>query len=229
MACVECDITGRRVLVWGLGRLGGGVGATRWLVEQGGEVTVMDAAGERDLAQSVASLAGLPVRFRLGIEDTSLLGSTDLVVVNPAVNKRRSPFFACLARSGVPWTTELNLFMQRCPGFVVGITGTYGKSTTASMIATVLRAAAHEPKVFLGGNIGRSLLTELPGATNRRGIQPCDWVVVEMSSAQLEDLPRIDARPKAAVITNISPHHLDRHGSFDAYLKVKCGIVGCRA
>jgi len=241
------DFRGCRVLVWGLGRLGGGVGVTRWLVEQGADVTVMDRAAADNLSDSVASLDSLNVRYRLGTEDEALLEAADIVIVNPAIDKARSSFFASLVRRGVPWTTELNLFLERCPAFSIGVTGTYGKSTTAAMTAAALSeniggakprgstyadtsrglkprgsAYADAAAVFLGGNIGRSLLPDLQAMRAR------DWAVIEMSDAQLEDLPRIDARPNVAVITNVSLHHQSRHDSFEAYLAVKCRIVGDR-
>lgn len=215
---------GMRVLVIGLGRCGGGVGVTRWLAARGARVTVTDLADAASLDASVAAIADLDVAFHLGGHDMRDLDDADLVVVNPAVDKRRSSFFHAVRRKGVPWTTEINLFCARCPGIVIGVTGTYGKSTTCAMLAMVLRrwvdtgrapwGAAH-----LGGNIGVSLLAALPG------IRPGDPVVLELSNAQLEDLPRIQWAPPIAVVTNVSAHHLDRHGSFAAYADAKLNIA----
>ncbi len=215
---------GLRVLVVGLGRFGGGVGVTRWLVGQGAEVTVTDRAGRETLAQSIDALGDLDVTFRFGEHDPGELDSKDLVVVNPALRKAHSELFQAVARRGIPWTTELNLFCQRCPATVIGVTGTYGKSTTCAMLADALDAcrragAVNFTGVHLGGNIGRSLLTEL------KGIRTSDVVVLEMSSAQLEDLPRIDWAPCIAVITNLRPHHLDRYGTYAAYLAAKLNII----
>ncbi len=208
----------------GLGRFGGGVGVTRWLVSEGAIVTVTDQADPESLRESIAALEDFEVSWRLGGHDQRDLDVAELVVVNPAVPKRTSSFFAEVVRRQVPWTTEMNLFCERCPAAVVGVTGSYGKSTTCAMLAEVFEAArtAHRlgfRAVHLGGNIGRSLLTEL------QDIHESDLVVLEMSNAQLEDLPRIQWAPDLAVITNLFPHHLDRYNSFEEYVQAKLNIV----
>jgi UDP-N-acetylmuramoylalanine--D-glutamate ligase len=215
---------GRRVLVVGLGRFGGGTGVTRWLAGQGARVVVTDLATEEQLKGSLKEIRDLDVELRLGRHDEGDLAGVDLVVVNPAVPKARSVFFRMILKRGVPWTTEINLFCERCPSRVVGVTGTYGKSTTCAMLANAARACLetdHAPftRVHLGGNIGCSLLNRL------HEIRPSDLVVLEMSNAQLEDLPRIGWAPHVAVITNLFPNHLDRHGSWEAYLQAKLNIV----
>lgn len=215
---------GRRVLVVGLGRFGGGVGVTRWLASEGAIVTVADQATHEALAESVAAVADLPVTLHLGGHDEGDLDTADLVIINPAVNKSTSAFFQAVVRRGIPWTTEMNLFCERCPAQVLGVTGSYGKSTTCAMLAEALEACHRAGQVsysgvYLGGNIGRSLLNELP---NIRGT---DWVVLEMSNAQLEDLPRIHWAPDVAVITNLFPHHLDRYSSFAEYAAAKLNIT----
>ncbi|MCO6438984.1 MAG: hypothetical protein J5J06_17970 [Phycisphaerae bacterium] len=220
-------VKGRSVLVVGLGRFGGGVGVSRWLVEQGARVCVTDLAQSEDLEASIEALDGLPIEWRLGGHEGINLAGIDLAVINPAVDKRRSLFFAEVASLGITWTTEINLFCERCPARVIGVTGSYGKSTTCAMLAEVLnraaevlgRAAGHE-RVFLGGNIGQSLLSDVGRMCER------DIVVLEMSSAQLEDLPRIAWRPALAVITNIYPQHLDRHGTYETYARAKFNILG---
>ncbi len=217
------QVRGRRWLVWGLGRLGGGVGVARWLASQGAEVAVVDRAEPRTLSESVAALSDFPIRFHLGEEDFARLEGVAGVVVNPAVVPSKSAFFQEIVRRGLAWTTEINLFLERCPAPVIAVTGSYGKSTTSAMIAAILEGAAdrgRDRRVFLGGNIGRSLLNEL--AALRR----TDWVVMELSSAQLEHLPRIAFSPTAAVITNLHPHHLDRHETFEAYARAKLNILG---
>jgi UDP-N-acetylmuramoylalanine--D-glutamate ligase len=217
------DVGGKRVLVMGLGRFGGGIGVTRWLVEQGARVTVTDLAETGALAASVAQLDGLGVRLRLGGHDEADLAGVDLLVVSPAVDKGKSAFFQAAVQRGIPWTTEMNLFFERCDRQIVGVTGSAGKSTTTAMIGEVLRAGfAHlddPPRVWVGGNIGRSLLSELPNM--RRD----DVVVLELSSFQLEDLAAVRAGCTHAVITNLRPNHLDRHGTEAAYYDAKMNIV----
>lgn len=217
------QVRGRRWLVWGLGRLGGGVGVARWLASEGAEVAVVDRAAPETLRESVSALSDFPIRLHLGGEDPARLDGVDGVVVNPAVVPSKSAFFQEIERRGLAWTTEINLFLERCPAPVIAVTGSYGKSTTSAMIAAILAGAADrggDRRVFLGGNIGRSLLTEL------QAIRRTDWVVMELSSAQLEHLPRIAFSPAAAVITNLHPHHLDRHETSEAYAQAKLNILG---
>ncbi len=218
------SVRGKRALVVGLGRFGGGVGVTRWLSQNGAEVIVTDLADADSLRDSVQQLSDLDITFHLGGHDEADLEIVDFVVVNPAVVKRKSTFFQVIEQKGIPWTTEMNLFGQRVRANVIGVTGTYGKSTTCSMLHRVLDAwtatgNGRWTKAYLGGNIGRSLLPDLPA------MRPSDVVVLEMSNAQLEDLSRIEWRPDLAVITNLHPNHLDRHGGWKAYLAAKFNLV----
>jgi UDP-N-acetylmuramoylalanine--D-glutamate ligase len=213
---VPTDLAGLRVSVLGLGRFGGGAGVTRWLAGQGAAVTVSDAADPEDLAESLDQLADLDLTLHLGGHREADFLSADLLVVNPAVPKTH-PLLVQAVDAGVPRTTEINLFLQRCPAFVVGITGSVGKSTTAAMTAELLRTAR---TTHLGGNIGRSLLGDLPT------IRPDHVVVLELSSFQLEDLPIVGLSPQVALVTNLQPNHLDRHGSMEAYVLAKRNI--CR-
>lgn len=215
---------GLRVLVMGLGRFGGGVGVTQWLAAQGAFVTVSDQANPESLSKSLDALAELDVTLHLGGHDPGDLNGVDWVIVNPAVHKTRSTFFQEVVRRKVPWTTETNLFCRNCRGRIIGVTGSYGKSTTCAMLADALRAGlragdVHYTGVHLGGNIGRSLLNDLPG------IRSEDLVVLELSNAQLEDLPRIGWAPPIAVITNLWPHHRNRYDGFAAYVDAKLNIV----
>ena len=224
-ALVPGSFSGVRVLILGLGRFGGGVAVTRWTAKQGAQVTVADQSAPESLAESVATLADCDIAYRFGAHRAEDLDGVELVVVNPAVNKAKSEFFSEILRRRVPWTTELNLFCERCPALVVGVTGTYGKSTTCAMIAHVLDAGREQgeggfTRIRLGGNIGRSLLADL------NMMRATDVVVLEMSNAQLEDLPRISFAPQVAVITNLSPHHLDRYDSYAEYLRAKLNIIG---
>jgi UDP-N-acetylmuramoylalanine--D-glutamate ligase len=201
------------------------VGVTRWLAHQGAVVTVTDRAEKATLRESVQALGDLDIRLLLGRHDPADLESTDLAIINPAVNKTRSELFQAIIRRGIAWTTEMNLFCERCPAPVIGVTGSFGKSTICAMLADALREGSRAGDVtytgiHLGGNIGRSLLPILDE------IQPADLVVLELSDAQLVDLPRIDWAPFIAVVCNIQPHHLDRYDSFADYARAKLNIVG---
>lgn len=214
---------GLRVVVMGLGRFGGGIGVTRWLARQGARVVVTDMASEADLQAGIASLADVEVRFRLGGHDERDLDGCDLLVVSPAVDKRKAAFFQAAVRRGIPWTSEMNLFLERCSARLVGITGSVGKSTTTAMLGEILQRAEREPgwrhgRVRVGGNIGKSLLDDLPAMT------PADIVVLELSSFQLEDAQSIHCSPHIAVITNLRENHLDRHGTMADYAAAKAAI-----
>jgi len=207
----------------GLGRFGGGIGVCRWLVEQGADVTVTDLAPPADLTESVAALDGLPIRYRLGGHDLADLEGCESLVVSPAVDKSRSDFFRAALQRGIRWTTEMNLFVERCPSLVAGVTGSVGKSTTTAMLGALLEHASTRPgwrhgRVWIGGNIGRSLLASLPRMSER------DVVVLELSSFQLEDMASLQISPRVALLTNLRPNHLDRHGTMEAYAAAKRGI-----
>lgn len=215
------ELSSKRVVVMGLGRFGGGVGVTRFLVGQGADVLVTDLEPEERLAESLAALKGLPVERRLGGHNVSDFTTADLVVVNPAVDPRGNRFLRAAQAAGVPCTTEVRLLVERLPERrrTIGITGTAGKSTVTAMIGHILQKMAAGAGVFTGGNLGGSLLGELPGITAR------DWVVLELSSFMLEGLHEDSWSPHIAVVTNLSPNHLDRHGSFEAYAAAKSCIL----
>ncbi len=221
---MNVSLANRRVIVMGLGRFGGGVGVTRWLAGQGARVLVTDQAPESELADSVRQLDGLPLRWRLGGHDPADLDACDLLVVSPAVDKVRSEFFQAARERDIPWTSEMNLFLERCPARLVGITGTAGKSTTTAMTGLVLQSEAagsglRGRRVFVGGNIGRSLLDDL------NAMRPEDVAVLELSSFQLEDAAEVRRSPSIALLTNLRENHLDRHGTMDAYADAKLNIV----
>jgi len=206
-----------RVTVMGLGRFGGGVEVTRWLARAGARVTVTDQEPAERLAGSLAQIADLDVRLRLGGHDEADFRDVDLVVVNPAVPES-SEWLATARRAGVPISTEINLFVERCRARVVGVTGSVGKSTITAMIGHML-ARTLPTHVWVGGNIGRSLLDGL----DRIGDD--DIVVLELSSFQLQRTALVRWSPRIAVITNITPNHLDWHGSLAAYTDAKLNIV----
>ncbi len=180
---MKIDPAGQRVTVMGLGRFGGGVGVTRWLVQHTARVLVTDLQPQEDLRESLAQLSPLiddgSVQLRLGKHIQTDFTTCDLVVANPAVPVPWNNSFLKAGRgAGVPITTEIRLLVERLNRQrVIGVTGTAGKSTTAAMthhILTEIGTASH-----LGGNIGGSLLNQL-GESQLR-----DWIVLELSSAML--------------------------------------------
>src|SRR5579864_911255 len=128
----------KRVTVAGLGRFGGQIAAARWLVEHGARVLVTDKASPEDLADSVKQLEGLPIEFRLGEQRDDDFANADLIVASPAIPPNNQYLMAARA-AGVPITTEIRLFVERCPATILGVTGTKGKSTTSAMLGEILR------------------------------------------------------------------------------------------
>ena len=239
---------GQRVTVAGLGRFGGGVAAARWLAERGAVVTVTDRASAESLAASVAALDGLPIKLRLGGHDERDFTSADLVVASPAIPPH-NPFLRAATSAGVAITTEIRLFVERCPTRqIVGVTGTKGKSTTTALLGRMLAAHAKQPAsaknewhdtakvgddgkavppappgVFVGGNLGGSLLDRLPEMTAE------SIVVLELSSFMLHHLGAVHWSPHVAVVTMIGTDHVEWHGSVEAYHAAKQNIVRFQA
>lgn len=210
------DLRGKRVLVMGLGTRSGGLGVTRWLVEQGAEVTVTDLRSAEELRPSLEALRGLPVRFVLGEHRREDFEEAEIVVRNPAV-PRESPWLALARAAGARIEMEMTLFFRVCPAPIIGVTGTKGKTTTATLCATILRQ--WKPETVLAGNLGRSAFELLPA------IGPETPVVLELSSWQLEGLDEQRMSPHIAVLTTISPDHLDRYPTFEAYVDAKRAIA----
>jgi UDP-N-acetylmuramoylalanine--D-glutamate ligase len=205
--------TGKRVTVMGLGLHGGALGAVRFLARRGARVTVTDAADERSLQPSLDSLSDVNIeRYRLGGHDEADFSNADVVVVNPAVRPEH-PLIDVARRAGAEITTELGLLLDACPSRVIGVTGTVGKSSTATMIAGIFEAAGQ--RTWLGGNLGGSLLDRVDE------MQSDDVVVLEMSSFQLHWLPASVRWPAMAVVTNCQPNHLDWHGTMAHYAAAK--------
>jgi UDP-N-acetylmuramoylalanine--D-glutamate ligase len=213
---VKANWKGKRVTVMGLGLFSGGVGAVRYFAREGARVLVTDLRTGVALAESVAKVKGPNVSFRLGAHRAKDFTDTDLVVANPGVPVDNR-FLKAARRAGVPVDAEMNLFFKNCPAPIVGVTGSNGKSTTAALIAHILRAAGRT--CHFGGNIGRSLL-----ATVGR-IRPADVVVLEISSFQLEYLRLDGLSPHIAVVLNVQPNHLDRHKTMGRYAAAKRHIV----
>ncbi|MBK8269954.1 MAG: UDP-N-acetylmuramoyl-L-alanine--D-glutamate ligase [Planctomycetes bacterium] len=189
----------------------------------GGEVLVTEQAVEADLIESKKKLADSKVTYHLGGHKISDLKACDLLVISPAVDKHKSPFVQEAIRLGVPISSEMNLFLERCRGRIVGITGSVGKSTTTAMVGAILESASSRPewnhgKVWIGGNIGKSLLDDLGSISSQ------DIVVLELSSFQLEDAAQLRKSPSIALVTNVRENHLDRHGTLAAYAAAKANI-----
>lgn len=210
------ELPGRRVLVLGLGRFRGGVETTRFLRAAGAEVTVSDQAARAGLEGPAAEVEALGARVVFGPQEEGLLAGQDLVLASPAIPFDHPVLEAARAR-GIPTTTETNLVLETVRAPVYGVTGTKGKSTTAALLATLLTGLGR--RVHLGGNIGRPLIARLGE------IGPEDRVVLELSSFQLWWARTLGRSPAVAVVTNLMPDHLDRHGTLAEYARAKRAIL----
>jgi UDP-N-acetylmuramoylalanine--D-glutamate ligase len=208
-------LNGQRVTVFGLGRFGGGIAVSKWLAGRGAKVTVTDQDSPQRLADSVKQLDGLPIEFHLGGQDASDFSGADLIVASPAIPPKNE-FLAVAKNAGVPITTEIRLFIERCPCTILGVTGTKGKSTTTAMLGRMLqrRLVTH-----VGGNIGGSLLEKAPA------MKPSDLVVLELSSYMLEHLRADEWSPRVGMVTMIGADHLEWHGSVEAYVDAKKNLL----
>lgn len=192
----DLDFADKRVTVVGLGLEG--VDTVRYLASRGARVTVSDAKPREHLADRVQQVADLSVRFSLGGNDPRAVTNADAVFVSQGV-PLDLPGLDEARRQGVPVWSMLTLFMEICPGPVVGITGSSGKTTTTALVGEMFRA--DEKPVFVGGNIGVGLLDHLSD------IRAYTWVVLEISHTQLQMAAR---SPHVACLLNVTPNHLDR-------------------
>ena len=204
-------INGQHALIIGLAREG--VDLARFLSAHGAQVTVTDVKTPEALAESVAALDGTSLTFHLGGHATTDVDGADVVYASPGVPPDNVLLNHARER-GVRVSSLVELFFALCPAPILGITGSAGKSTTTSLLGEMFQAAGRE--AFVGGNIGRPLLGKLENMTER------SWVVMELSSFQLEPL---QASPHIALITNVTPNHLDRHPSMEAYWAAKGQIL----
>lgn len=205
----DLDFADKRVTVVGLGLEG--VDTVRYLASHGATVTVSDAKPPERLAERVREVADLPVRLSLGRNDPATVADADAVFVSQGV-PLDLPALAEARRQGVPVWSMLALFMELCPGPIVGVTGSSGKTTTTALLGEMFRA--DEKPVFVGGNIGAGLLDRLAE------VRAYTWVVLEISHTQLQMATR---SPHVACLLNVTPNHLDQF-SWDEYRDLKRNI-----
>ncbi|MCH2203515.1 MAG: UDP-N-acetylmuramoyl-L-alanine--D-glutamate ligase [Fuerstiella sp.] len=207
----------KHVTIMGLGRLGGGVAAARYLASQGAHVVVTDLRSSHELDASLRQLNddGCDLTCYLGGHPDAAFEKCELLVVNPAVRPGNKIVERCRNR-GVAITSEIELFVARNPAFTIAVTGSNGKSTTCQLIYDLLRENIDPARgIRVGGNIGQSLLPDLPS------IRSEDIVVLELSSFQLHQLEDTGICPDVAVITGLSPNHLDWHPDLEHYVSAK--------
>ena len=206
---VERQLRGRHALILGYGR--SGRAASSFLRRQGSEVRVVDRADTPQLRRELEAAA---IPSHLGGYGPADLNGTDLLVVSPGV-AWDEPLVETARQRGIEVSSEIDLFFRNCPSQIAGITGTNGKTTTTALTADVLRAGGLN--VMRGGNIGEPVLDRI------EQLGPKDWVVLELSSFQLESIG--NPRLQIGAVLNVTPDHLDRHKSFDRYAEIKARAV----
>jgi len=190
-----------------------GVALALHLTAEGEAVRLADRKPSSELLSTIAQLPP-GVDLRVGGYDERVLDGVDVVYASPGVPWDSELLNQARAK-GIPVSSEIDLFLRRCKGTVVGITGTNGKTTTTALTGVVLEAGRRP--VVVGGNIGDTVLDRLAEIT------PEHWVVLELSSFQLESVEHPHLH--VAVILNITPDHLDRHGTFAQYVDLKARAI----
>lgn len=206
------ELCGKRVLVLGLGK--SGVAAARACSRAGARVTVADAKPRAELSDALALLEGLPLELAFGPHAERLFDDAECIVASPGVSADLPGIARARAR-GVPVIGEMELAVRELHHRIIAVTGTNGKTTTTALIGHLLSASGITACV--AGNIGTALLDVLGEASE------AEWVVLEVSSFQIETTPSL--APAIAIVLNVTPDHLDRHASFEAYVACKAELI----
>lgn len=201
------SLRGKRVAVLGIGV--SNTPLIDLLLDNGLPITVCDMRDECTMEDEAEILSTRGAELRLGSGYLDGLEGFDVIFRTPGLLPT-DPHLVAAREHGATVTSEMEAFFQLCPCRTIGITGSDGKTTTSSIIAELLKAGGK--RVHLGGNIGKPLLTEIPD------IHSDDVAVLELSSFQLHS---INIRPDVAVITNVSPNHLDKHPTYEDYIESK--------
>ena len=222
------DWNGKRVLILGAARQG--LALARWLSIHGAHVTLSDMRSESDLRVAKESLAEFGITWALGGHPLELLDSTDVLCPSGGV-PLTLPIVAEAVSRGIPLSNDTQIFMEVVPCKTIGITGSAGKTTTTTVVGQMAKLACQNaegrmqneesashvmPSAYVGGNIGDPLLNYVDE------MKPEDIAILEISSFQLEQMT---ISPNIAAILNVTPNHLDRHGTMEAYTAAKARIL----
>jgi UDP-N-acetylmuramoylalanine--D-glutamate ligase len=206
------DWNGERILILGAARQG--LALARWLSVHGARVTLSDMRGEEELRPAKASLSAFGISWALGGHPLELLDSTDVLCLSGGI-PLTLPIVAGAVSRGIPLSNDSQIFMEAVPCRTVGITGSAGKTTTTTLVGNMAKLAFGK-KAYVGGNIGDPLINYVDD------MQADDLAVLELSSFQLEQMT---ISPNVAAILNVTPNHLDRHGTMEAYTAAKARIL----
>lgn len=213
------DWSGKKVLIMGLGLQGRGVGDTQTFVQAGAQVTVTDLKSADQLQASLEKIKNLPVRLILDGHRPQDFVNVDLILRNPDAPQHH-PLLTQAAASGIPISMDSSLFAHYCSLPIIGITGSRGKTTTTMMIYQLLSKLQPQP-VFLGGNIpDQATLALLPELPETHG-----FIVLELSSWELQGWEAAKISPPIAIFTNFSQDHLNRYDSLADYFHDKVVIT----
>jgi len=199
----------KKVVIMGLGLHGGGVGVTKFFAKQGADVLVTDLKTKSQLKKSVNKLKKLPIKFVLGKHREEDFIKADLIIKGPAVPPN-SKYLKAARDNNISIKTDIQIFFDLFKGEIIGVTGTKGKSTAATLIYLFLKQK--HKNVFLAGNIGITPL-EIFNKIDKKS-----KIVLELSSFELENLKQ---SPHVAVITTLFEDHLNRYKNLKEYIKAK--------
>lgn len=206
------DWNGKRVLILGAARQG--LALARWLSLHGAHVTLSDMRSADELRVARASLAEFQIDWALGGHPLELLDSVDVLCLSGGV-PLNLPIVTEAVKRGIPLSNDSQIFMEAVPCKTIGITGSAGKTTTTTLVAQMAKNA-YGSKAHVGGNIGDPLINYLDDMARD------DIAILEISSFQLDQMT---ISPNIAAILNITPNHLDRHGTMEAYTAAKARIL----
>ena len=209
---MKTNWTGTRVLILGAARQG--LALARWLCLHGAHVTLSDTRTADDLRVARASLAEFQIDWAPGGHPLELLDSSDVLCLSGGV-PLTLPIVAEAVKRGIPLSNDTQIFMEVTPCKTIGITGSAGKTTTTTLVGQMARNA-YGDKAYVGGNIGNPLINYVDN------MKPGDVAIHEISSFQLDQMT---ISPDIAAILNITPNHLDRHGTMEAYTAAKARIL----
>ncbi len=206
------DWTGKRILILGAARQG--IALARWLSRHGSNVTLSDSRPLDALISAQASLADTNVQWAVGGHPLELLDVTDLLCLSGGV-PLTLPIVQEAFKRGIPVSNDSQIFMEVVPCKTIGITGSAGKTTTTTLVGNMAKRQYGE-RAFVGGNIGDPLINYVDV------MKQDDIAILELSSFQLEQMT---ISPNVAAILNVTPNHLDRHGTMEEYTKAKAHIL----
>ena len=206
---------GKRIIVLGAARQG--LAAARFLFQNGAHVTINDQRSTIELEDAQAALKDITIQWVLGNHPLELLDNTDFLCISGGIPLTLPIIVEAITR-GIPLINDTQMFLQNVPCLTIGITGSAGKTTTTSLVGQIAHNAftGTPNRVWVGGNIGDPLLNHLDK------VKSDDLAILEISSFQLEQM---DRSTDIAAVLNITPNHLDRHKTMQAYTAAKSRLI----